>query len=101
MSIELKIILSALAFIGMCFVAWLIATLRDGRRLRGKREAQELQRRQIEDAKREEMFSPTHIKARADERKRMEALRKEVGAPILDLSEDDDTTQILPPEGIH
>ena len=77
MSDTWKIILSALAVFALAFILWLIPILRDGRRLR--RERKQAAWRRGTRARNKEAYE------------RMQKLRAEVGAPVLDLPEDDDT----------
>jgi hypothetical protein len=58
---------------------------------RKRREHQELVRRRKEDAERQEFFSHGQAMKRAEEYRRMQKLREEAGAPVLDLPEEEDT----------
>jgi len=77
MSLELKIVLSAIGVFALALILWLIPILRDGRRLR--RERKQAAWRRGTRARNKEAYE------------RMQKLRAEVGAPVLDLPEDDDT----------
>ena len=85
--------------IGVCAIAIAVYFIRlamDGRRLRRK-----LHERRVEDAERAKMFAPEAMSKRAEEYRKMQKLRKEVG-PIFNeegySNEDDDTATwpILP-----
>jgi len=46
-------------------------------------------RLRVEDDEQRDMFSPEHMSMRVGQYREMQKLRKEVGAPVLDLPDDD------------
>ena len=81
MIVKIGLVLIALVvvIVGACIIY--------GRSLvRSGRERKELHRRRVEDAKREELFSPEHRSKAAEEYRQMQKVRAEVG-PIFNEEE--------------